>query len=83
MSDELLVLTTIERCGDTWLSADAIAARAGLPIGRVRAVLDTSPAVIVEAAPGGPGGPARYSTRAHYRATAGLMRRYVDALLTS
>ena len=80
MTDEPLVLATIERSADAWLSAEAIAAGAGLSLERVQAVLDSSNAVIVEAAPAGH---PHYSTRGHYRGTAGLMRRYVDALLSS
>ena len=80
MTDEPLVVATIERSGETWLSATAIAAAAGLPLDRVMAALDSSAAVIVE---GAPAGHPRYSTPAHYRATTGLMRRYVDLLLTS
>jgi hypothetical protein len=80
MTDETLVLAAIDRSRETWLAAAVIASEAGLPLERVQAALDTSPAVIVEAALAGH---PRYSTRAHYRATAGLMRRYVDALLSS
>ena len=80
MTDEPLVLTTIERSDETWLSAAALASAAGLSVERVTAALDSSAAVIVE---GGPAGHLRYSTRAHYRATTGLMRRYIDLLLSS
>jgi len=80
MTDEPLVLATIERSAKTWLSAAAIASEAGLPLERVRAVLDSSAAVIVDPAPAGQ---PRYSTREHYRATTGLVRRYLDALLSS
>ncbi len=80
MTDERLVLATIERSDETWMSAAAIASAAGLPLDRVTAVLDSSAAVIVK---GAPAGYPRYSTRAHYRATTGLMRRYVDLLLSS
>ena len=80
MTDEPLVLATIERSDETWLSAAAIAAGRASRSSASTAVLDSSAAVIVEAAPAGH---PRYSTRAHYRATTGLMRRYVDALLSS
>jgi hypothetical protein len=80
VSDELLALAAIERSDGPWLSAAAIAAETGLPLERVRAALDASAAVIVEPAPAGQ---PRYSTREHYRATTGLLRRYVDALLSS
>jgi len=80
MDDESLVLATIDRSHETWLSAATIASGAGLPLERAQAALDASPAVIVEAAPAAP---PRYSTRAHYRARTGLVRRYVDALLSS
>ncbi|MFO7694582.1 MAG: hypothetical protein R6V57_15965 [Vicinamibacterales bacterium] len=86
MDDEALVVATIDRSHATWLPAAAIASETGLPLERVQAALDTSPAVIVEAAPIGqdlPAGHPRYSTRAHYRATTGLLGRYVDALLSS
>ena len=80
MDDESRVLAAIARSEGTWLSAASIASEAGLPLERVQAALDASPAVIVEAAPAAQ---PRYSTRAHYRATAGLLTRYVDALLSS
>jgi len=80
MTDEPLVLATIDRSDETWLSAAAIAAGAGLALDRVRAVLDSSAAVIVEAAPAGQ---PRYSTREHYRARTALVRRYLDALVFS
>ena len=83
VTDEPLVLATIERSDETWLSAEAIARETGLPVERVRVVLDTAPAGIIVDAPDGAGAPARYSTREHYRATAGLLRRYFDALLSS
>jgi hypothetical protein len=81
-ADEPLVLAAIGRSDDTWLSAEAVAAEAGVPVERVRTILDHSSAVIVDAEVE-PGSPPRYSTRAHYRARTGLMRRYLDALLTS
>ena len=86
MDDESLVLGIIDRSHETWLAAAAIASEAGLPLERVQAAIDASPAVIVEGAPPASDPPAaqpRYSTRAHYRARTGLMRRYVDALLSS
>jgi hypothetical protein len=86
MDDESLVLGIIGRSHETWLAAAAIASEAGLPLERVLAALDASPAVIVEAALPASDPPAahpRYSTRAHYRARTGLLRRYVDALLSS
>ncbi len=86
MDDESRVLATIGRSHEAWLSAASIASEAGLPLERVQAALDSSPAVIVEAAPNGQdvsAGHPRYSTRAHYRATTGLVKRYVDALLSS
>jgi hypothetical protein len=86
MDDESRVLATIDRSHEAWLSAAAIASGAGLPIGRVQAALDTSPAVIVEGAlPASDplAAQPRYSTRAHYRSRTGLVRRYLDALLSS
>ena len=80
VTDEQLALAAIERADEPWLSAAAIASAAGLSVERVRAALDPSAAVIVESAPAGQ---PRYSTREHYRATTGLLRRYVDALLSS
>ena len=80
VTDEPLVLAAIERSDETWLFAAAIAAGSGLSLERVRAVVDSSAAVIVEAAPAEH---PRYSTREHYRSTTGLLRRYVDALLSS
>jgi hypothetical protein len=83
VTDEPLVLATIERSPETWLTAEAIAIEAGLPPERVRRVLDTTAAEIIERPADEVGRPACYSTRAHYRATTSLLRRYVDALLTS
>jgi len=86
MDDESRVLAAIARSEGTWLSAASIASEAGLPLERARAALDASPTVIVEGALPASDPPAaqpRYSTRAHYRARTGLMRRYVDALLSS
>ena len=80
MDDESRVLGIIDRSHETWLAAAAIAAEADLPLERVQAALDASPGVIVEAAPAAR---PRYSTRAHYRARTGLVKRYVDALLSS
>jgi len=65
------------------LTADAIASASGLTLERVQKVLDSTPADVLAAPADGPGSPARYSTRRHYRATAGLLSRYLDALLTS
>jgi hypothetical protein len=83
VTDEPLVLATIERSDDTWLSAEAIAAESGLPLDRIRDILETAPAQIIAAPADGSGRPARYSTRGHYRATTSLLRRYFDALLSS
>jgi hypothetical protein len=82
-TDEPLVLAAIERSHRTWLSAEAIAAESGLPLGRVQMVLDATPADVLVAPAEGPDAPARYSTRRHYRATTGLLRRYLDALVSS
>ena len=83
IADEPLVLATIERSDDTWLSAEAIAAESGLPLDRVRSVLEQTPAEIIAAPADGSGRPARYSTRGHYRATTGLLGRYFDAVVSS
>ena len=83
MTDEPLVLATIERSDDTWLSAEAIAAESGLPLDRVRNVLETTPAEIIAAPADGSGRPPWYSTRGHYRATTSLLGRYFDALVSS
>jgi hypothetical protein len=82
-TDEPLVLAAIERSDRTWLSAEAIARESGLPPARVRAVLDATPADVLVALADGPDAPARYSTRRHYRSTTGLLRRYLDALVSS
>ena len=83
VADEPLVLATIERSDETWLSAEAIAGETGLPLDRVHMVLDTAPAVVVVDPADGSEALARYSTLEHYRETTGLLRRYVDALLSS
>jgi hypothetical protein len=82
-TDEPLVLSAIERSDQTWLSAEAIAAESGLQVGRVQIVLDMTPADVIVAPAAGPGAPARYSTRGHYRATTSLLARYFDALVSS
>lgn len=81
--DEPLVLAAIERSNRAWLSAEAIAAEARLPLERVQKVLDSTRADILVAPADEPDGPARYSTRRHYRARTGLLRRYLDALVSS
>ena len=83
IADEPLVLAAIERSDDTWLSAEAIAAGSGLPLDRVRDVLETTPAEIIVAPADGSRWPVRYSTRGHYRATTSLLGRYFDALVSS
>jgi hypothetical protein len=83
VTDEPLVLATIERSDQSWLSAEAIAEQTGLPLERVQMVLDSTPAGIIVDPSGGRGEPARYSTREHYRAKTGVLRRYVDALVSS
>lgn len=81
--DERLVLAAIERSDEAWLSAEAVAVEAGLPLERVRKVLETTRADILVALADGPDAPARYSTRRHYRAKTGLLRRYFDAIASS
>ena len=83
VTDEPLVLATIERSDDTWLSAEAIAAGSGLPLDRVRNILETTPAGIIVAPADGSSWPVRYSTLGHYRATTSLLGRYFDALVSS
>lgn len=77
------MLAAIERSSEAWLSPEAIAAASGLPLERVQKVLDTTRADVLVAPAEEPGAPMRYSTRRHYRATAGLLRRYLDALASS
>jgi hypothetical protein len=83
VTDEPLVLATIERSDEAWLSAETIAGETGLPLERIQMALDTAPAVVVADPANGTVAPARYSTLEHYRATTGLLRRYVDAILSS
>jgi len=83
VADEPLVLATIERARETWLTAERIAAACGLPLERVQTVLDTTPSDVIVAPVEEPALPPRYSTRAHYRATRSILRRYLDALLAS
>ena len=83
VADEPLVLAAIERSSETWLSAEAIAGETGLPLERVETVLERAPSGVIVDPADGSGEPPRYSTREHYRATTGLLRRYVDALLSS
>jgi hypothetical protein len=83
VADERLVLAAIERAPDTWLTAERIAAACGLPLERVQTVLDTTPSDVIVAPVEEPALPPRYSTRAHYRATRSILRRYLDALLAS
>ena len=82
-ADEPLVLAAIDRSSETWLSAEAIAGETGLPVERVQTVLETAHLGVIVNPAEGPAEPPRYSTRQHYRATTGLLRRYVDALLSS
>jgi hypothetical protein len=83
VADELLVQAAIVRASKPWLTAEAIAAGTGLPLGRVQTVLDAGAHGIIEGPPDAQGGSPRYSTRAHYRATAGFLTRYFDALVSS
>lgn len=83
VADEPLVLATIERARDTWLTAGQIAAECGLPPERVQAVLDATPGDLIFTPADEPGRPPRYSTRTHYRATRSVLRRYLDALMTA
>lgn len=83
MTDARLVRTAISRSNETWLSAEAIAVATRLPSETVQAVLDTSRHGFIERPPESGGGPVRYSTREHYRATTGLLRRYFDAVVSS
>ena len=80
VADEPLVLAAIERAPEPWLTAERIAAEIGLPVGRVRTVLEATTADVIVTHAEGPDQPPRYSTRAHYRATSSLLRRYLDAL---
>jgi hypothetical protein len=80
VTDEPLVLATIERARDTWLTAERIAVESGLPLERVQAVLDAARSDIILAPAREPGQPPRYSTGAHYRATNSILRRFLDAL---
>jgi hypothetical protein len=83
VADEPLVLLAIERAPESWLPAERIAAEIGLPVDRVRTVLETTTADVIVTHAEGPGQPPRYSTRAHYRATSSILRRYLDALTTA
>ena len=83
VADESLVLGTIERARETWLTAEQVAGGCGLPLGRVQSVLETTPADLIVAPGDGPDRRARYSTRGHYRATRGFFGRYLDALMSS
>jgi hypothetical protein len=80
--DEPLILSAIERSDETWRSAEAISAETGIPLERVQAVLDTSSAGLLVAPEADSNGRALYSTRAHYRRTTSLFRRYRNALAT-
>jgi hypothetical protein len=68
------------RTRDTWLTAERIAAECGLPLERVQAVLDGTSGDVIFTPADEPGRPPRYSTRAHYRATSSILRRYLDVL---
>jgi hypothetical protein len=80
--DEPLVLAVIVRARETWRSAEAISAESGIPLDRVRRVLDATPAGVIVARGPDRDGRALYSTRAHYRQTTGLFQRYIEALAT-
>jgi hypothetical protein len=83
VTDELLVRAAIVRANEPWLTAEAIAAGTGLPLDRVQMVLDAGAGGVIEGPPDAQSGFPRYSTRAHYRATAGFLTRYFDALVSS
>jgi hypothetical protein len=83
VADGPLVLATIERARETWMTAEQIAGECGLPLGRVQSVIEATPAGLIVAPGDVLDRPARYSTRGHYRATRGFFGRYLDALLSS
>ena len=83
VADEPLVLSAIERAPEPWLTAERIAAEIGLPVDRVRTVLEATTADVIVTHAEGPGQPPRYSTRAHYRARSSVLRRYLDVLTTA
>ena len=82
-TDEPLIVGAIERGQGTWRSAEEISRDTGVPLDRVQLVLETYSHGIIVAPPAGGNGPPLYSTRAHYRRTTGLLRRYLDALAAS
>lgn len=80
--DERLVLAAIERGRETWRTAESISAEIGVPLDRVRTVLDTTAADVIVSPGTASDARPRFSTRTHYRRTTSLLKRYLDALST-
>lgn len=80
---EPLVVASIERSRYTWRPAEAISKDTGIPLDRVRRILETASADIIVAPEPNKQGYTLYSTRAHYQKTTAFLERYFDTLESS
>ncbi|MBI4888380.1 MAG: hypothetical protein HY824_14895, partial [Acidobacteria bacterium] len=80
--DEALVRQAIEGSRYIYRPAEAIARDTGIPLEKVRRILETSDDFIEGPRPNAQGY-TLYSTRDHYRKHAGFVQRYLDTLESS
>ncbi len=77
--EEQLVLASINRSQYTWRPAEAISGETGIPLARVRQILETTSADVLVSPHVNRQGYALYSTREHLVRTGGdVMKRYMD-----
>jgi hypothetical protein len=80
--DDALVRQAIEGSRYVYRSAEAITRDTGIPLERVRSILETGDDFIEGLRPNAQGY-TLYSTREHYRKHAGFVQRYLDTLESS
>lgn len=78
--EEVLTIAAIDRSRYTWRTAEGIAAETGIPVDRVRHILETTTeADVMEADQPNPQGHVLFSTRDHFVKTTGdVSKRYTD-----
>lgn len=81
--DEQLVLAAIEDSKYTWRTAEAISTETGIPLEKVRRILETTAADVIVAPRPNKQGYVLYSTRDHYQNTTSFFKRYIDTLESS
>ncbi len=81
--DEQLVLAAIEDSNYTWRTVEAISAETGIPLEKVRRILEATAAGVILAPRPNKQGYVLYSTRDHYQKTTIFLKRYIDTLESS